>query len=107
MWIPTSAVSVDDAIRVLEDYKPLDIESASMAMTLCRGIRARYPDWKHLIDYAVRRKTQDGVAPATIKPVALMLWAMEAARVAIGPGDTAWTRIFCGPNSTEIGRAHV
>ncbi len=43
-------LNVAETIRVVEDYKPLDIESASMAMTLCRGIRARYPDWKHLID---------------------------------------------------------
>jgi asparagine synthase (glutamine-hydrolysing) len=37
-------------IRVVEDYKSLDIESATMAMALCRGIRQRYPDWKFLID---------------------------------------------------------
>ena len=43
-------LDVAETIRVVEDYKPLDIESASMAMTLCRGIRTRYPDWKHLID---------------------------------------------------------
>ena len=39
-----------ETIRVTEDYKPLDIESASMALALCRGIRARYPDWKYLVD---------------------------------------------------------
>jgi asparagine synthase (glutamine-hydrolysing) len=43
-------LDVAETIRVVEDYKPLDIESASMALTLCRGIRARYPEWKHLID---------------------------------------------------------
>ncbi len=43
-------LDVAETIRVVEDYKPLDIESASMALTLCRGIRARYPDWKHLVD---------------------------------------------------------
>ena len=48
--VPSSAVSVDDAIRVLEDYKPLDVQSAAMALTLCRGIRERYPDWKLLVD---------------------------------------------------------
>ena len=48
--VPDSAVSVDDAIRVLEDYKPLDVQSAAMALTLCRGIRQRYPDWKLLVD---------------------------------------------------------
>jgi len=43
-------LDVAETIRVVEDYKPLDIESASMALTLCRGIRARYPNWRHLID---------------------------------------------------------
>jgi asparagine synthase (glutamine-hydrolysing) len=41
---------VAETIRVVEDYKPLDIEAASMGLTLCRGIRTRYPDWKHLLD---------------------------------------------------------
>ena len=39
-----------ETIRITEDYKPLDIESATMALALCRGIRARYPNWLHLID---------------------------------------------------------
>jgi asparagine synthase (glutamine-hydrolysing) len=39
-----------EAVRVVEDYKPLDIESASMALALCRGIRERYPDWRYLLD---------------------------------------------------------
>jgi asparagine synthase (glutamine-hydrolysing) len=37
-------------LRVLEDYKPLDVECASVGLALCRGIRERYPDWKFLID---------------------------------------------------------
>jgi asparagine synthase (glutamine-hydrolysing) len=45
-----SALNVEDTIRIVEDYKPLDLESASMALALCRGIRARYPDWRYLID---------------------------------------------------------
>ncbi|MBC8001281.1 MAG: asparagine synthetase B family protein, partial [Opitutaceae bacterium] len=45
-----ASLDVAETIRVVEDYKPLDIESASMAMTLCRGIRALYPDWKLLLD---------------------------------------------------------
>ena len=48
--VPASAISVDEAIRVIEDYKPLDVQSAAMALALCRGIRNRYPDWKLLID---------------------------------------------------------
>ena len=43
-------LSVEDAISVIEDYKPLDVQSATMALALCRGIRARYPDWTYLID---------------------------------------------------------
>ncbi len=45
-----ASLDVAETIRVVEDYKPLDIESASMALTLCRGIRQRYPDWRFLID---------------------------------------------------------
>jgi asparagine synthase (glutamine-hydrolysing) len=44
------ALDVHETIRLVEDYKPLDIESATMAVALCRGIRARYPDWRYLID---------------------------------------------------------
>jgi len=44
------ALDPAETIRVVEDYKPLDIESASMALALCRGIRAHYPQWRHLID---------------------------------------------------------
>jgi asparagine synthase (glutamine-hydrolysing) len=44
------SIDVRETIRVLEDYKPLDVECASMGLTLCRGIRERYPDWKCLID---------------------------------------------------------
>jgi asparagine synthase (glutamine-hydrolysing) len=48
--VPRSAISVDAAIRVLEDYKPLDVQSAAMALTLCQAIRDRYPEWKLLVD---------------------------------------------------------
>lgn len=43
-------LDVKDAIRVVEDYKPLDIECACMGLTLCRGIRKRYPQWRYLLD---------------------------------------------------------
>jgi asparagine synthase (glutamine-hydrolysing) len=43
-------LNIEDAIRVIEDYKPLDVQSAVMALALCRGIRARCPDWKYLVD---------------------------------------------------------
>jgi len=45
-----ATLDVGETIRVLEDYKPLDVECASMGLTLCRGIRARYPDWTYLLD---------------------------------------------------------
>jgi asparagine synthase (glutamine-hydrolysing) len=48
--VPVESLSVRDAIRATEDYKPLDVQSATMALALCRGIRARYPDWKYLVD---------------------------------------------------------
>src|SRR5437763_12532462 len=35
---------------MIEYYKQLDVQAASMVLTLCRGIRQRYPDWKYLID---------------------------------------------------------
>jgi asparagine synthase (glutamine-hydrolysing) len=48
--VPAEGVDWREAVRVVEDYKPLDIQSAAMALALCRGIRARYPDWRFLID---------------------------------------------------------
>lgn len=48
--VPKSAIDYREAIRTIEDYKPLDVQSATMAMALCRGIRERYADWKYLID---------------------------------------------------------
>lgn len=37
-------------IKIVEDYKPLDIQSATMNLSLLQGIRSRYPDWKYIID---------------------------------------------------------
>ena len=48
--VPASAISIDAAIAVLEDYKPLDVQAAAMTLALCQAIRARYPDWKLLVD---------------------------------------------------------
>lgn len=50
--LTADAASLDAAetVRVVEDYKPLDIEAAAMVLALCRGIRRRYPDWKRLLD---------------------------------------------------------
>ena len=45
-----AALDANATIRVVEDYKPLDVESATMALALGQGIRARYPNWRFLID---------------------------------------------------------
>jgi asparagine synthase (glutamine-hydrolysing) len=45
-----STLEVGETLRVLEDYKTLDVECASMGLALCRGIRANYPDWRFLLD---------------------------------------------------------
>jgi asparagine synthase (glutamine-hydrolysing) len=44
------SLSLDETLRILEDYKPLDVECAAVEIALLRGIRKRYPDWKHLLD---------------------------------------------------------
>ena len=44
------SLDVEDTLRTLEDYKALDIECAAMGLLLCRGIRERYPAWRHLVD---------------------------------------------------------
>jgi len=43
-------LDLEDTLRTLEDYKPLDVECAAMGLLLCRGIRARYPEWRALLD---------------------------------------------------------
>jgi asparagine synthase (glutamine-hydrolysing) len=43
-------VDFREAIRVTEDYKPLDVQAATMTLALCRGIRERYPGWTYLVD---------------------------------------------------------
>ena len=43
-------LDVARTIEVIEDYKVLDVEAATMVMALCRGIRERYSDWHYLID---------------------------------------------------------
>jgi len=50
MDAPADDLDIVDTLRVLEDYKTLDVQCAAMGLRLCRGIRARYPDWRHLAD---------------------------------------------------------
>ncbi len=50
--VKVSAKDIDwkETIKVTEDYKPLDIQSATMNYALLKAIRERYPDWKYIID---------------------------------------------------------
>lgn len=48
--VDPSALNTEQTIRIIEDYKSLDVESATMALALCGGIRERYPEWKFLLD---------------------------------------------------------
>jgi asparagine synthase (glutamine-hydrolysing) len=43
-------LDAEQTLRVLEDYKTLDVECAAMGLALCKGIRERYPDWRYLLD---------------------------------------------------------
>jgi asparagine synthase (glutamine-hydrolysing) len=45
-----SSLNVEETIRIIEDYKALDVQSATMALALCKGIRERYPEWRYLVD---------------------------------------------------------
>lgn len=48
--VSSSALDWQKAVRMVEDYKPLDIQSATMNVALLEGIRERYPDWKYMLD---------------------------------------------------------
>jgi len=48
--VQASGLDWKKTIGVVEDYKPLDIQAATMNLALLEGIRKRYPDWVHMID---------------------------------------------------------
>jgi asparagine synthase (glutamine-hydrolysing) len=48
--VKASGLDWKKTIQVVEDYKPLDIQAATMNLALLEGIRKRYPDWKYMID---------------------------------------------------------
>ena len=37
-------------LEVVEDYKPLDIQSATMSYALLNAVRSRYPEWQFMLD---------------------------------------------------------
>lgn len=48
--VPAEQINLEEAIGVIEDYHPLDVECAAVALCLLRGIRERYPEIKYLLD---------------------------------------------------------
>ena len=48
--VDESKCDLEEAIRVIEDYHPLDVECAATALCLLRGIRQRYPSLQYLLD---------------------------------------------------------
>jgi asparagine synthase (glutamine-hydrolysing) len=48
--MPASALDLEEAIRVIEDYHPLDVECAAASLVLLRGIRSRHPTLRWLLD---------------------------------------------------------
>lgn len=48
--VSRSQVDPFAAVAVIEDYKPLDVECAAVALALLQGIRDRYPAWRFLLD---------------------------------------------------------
>ncbi|HTI05638.1 MAG TPA: asparagine synthase-related protein [Gemmatimonadales bacterium] len=48
--VSSSALDPLRAVAVIEDYKPLDVECAAVSLALLEAIRARYPEWRLLVD---------------------------------------------------------
>ncbi|MEN8202176.1 MAG: asparagine synthase-related protein [Bacteroidota bacterium] len=48
--VKASGLDWKKTIKVVEDYKSLDIQAATMNLALLEGIRKRYPDWKFMLD---------------------------------------------------------
>lgn len=48
--LPSSALDPLEAVGIIEDYKPLDVECATVSLALLAGIRTRYPSWRWLSD---------------------------------------------------------
>jgi asparagine synthase (glutamine-hydrolysing) len=48
--IEASELNWKKTVKVVEDYKPLDIQAATMNLAVLEGIRSRYPDWKYIVD---------------------------------------------------------
>ena len=47
---PDDAADPLEAVEVIEDYKPLDVQCAAVNLALLKEIRKRYPEWRLLAD---------------------------------------------------------
>jgi asparagine synthase (glutamine-hydrolysing) len=48
--VSADACDLEEAVRIIEDYHPLDVECAATSLCLLRAIRERYPALTHLLD---------------------------------------------------------
>lgn len=48
--VPAAAIDCRQAIALIEDYKPLDVECAAASAALLAALRQRYPEWRLLAD---------------------------------------------------------
>ena len=48
--VSSTALDAERAVAVIEDYKPRDVECATVTLALLDGIRGRYPGWRLLVD---------------------------------------------------------
>ncbi|MFN2571762.1 MAG: asparagine synthase-related protein [Gemmatimonadales bacterium] len=48
--VPSSVLDPLRAVAAIEDYKPLDVECAAVNLALLEALRARYPEWRLLVD---------------------------------------------------------
>jgi asparagine synthase (glutamine-hydrolysing) len=48
--VSSSELDPLNAVNVIEDYKPLDVECAAANLALLGALRARYPEWQLLVD---------------------------------------------------------
>ncbi len=47
---PGVVPDLEEAISIIEDYHPLDVECAAASLVLLKAVRERHPDLKHLLD---------------------------------------------------------
>ncbi|MEJ2086751.1 MAG: asparagine synthase-related protein, partial [Acidobacteriota bacterium] len=48
--VDSTRIDPFEAVRVIEDYKPRDVECAAVGLALLAALRERYPEWRFLVD---------------------------------------------------------